>query len=229
MERHNELLRYFVFFGVSVVCTFSGFLIGRYTTAKQVVVNTVVVTPTPAPETDMPEPTSGQLSKIIQYKNQPGWKTYSDKQARFSIQYDTTMKGIFGNRQDLGSYEYGKDVTILECYLPRGANEENKLCKDLYKLEIFNNYENGSRRVWLTRNKPPATACVRYYQDIVVMNKNALIATSNCSSWGETYVMIPDGSEMILVTSNIYSRDDATGLIKLPEYIEKALTTFRYL
>ena len=77
MQKHHELVRYFLLFGVSVVCTLSGFLIGRYTTSKQMIVNTVVVTPTPAPEVELPEPTNTGPAAVIQYKNRPDPETPS--------------------------------------------------------------------------------------------------------------------------------------------------------
>lgn len=80
----------------------------------------------------------------------------------------------------------------------------------------------------MTQNIKNSYSCQRYYADLLIANKNALVATSNCDSWGETSVLIPDRSQMIVFTFQGYSRNDTTGKITLADELQKTLSTFKF-
>ena len=115
---------------------------------------------------------------------------------------------------------------IMGCSTPPNAQE---VCLEQYTVTIYSNYNGGSRRDWMSKNINDYSDCQRYYTDVSVAGKNAMISTSDCSSWGETYILIPNGSQMIVFLTEGYSRDNTTDKITLQDWIREALSTFRFI
>jgi len=177
---------------------------------------------------DKPSPTSTTTipSITIKYSPKTNWQTYTDEIAKFSFQYNINPAQPHNSHQSLGNNEAGKSVMIMGCSTPPNAQD---VCLEQYTVTIYSNYNGGSRRDWMSKNINDYSDCQRYYTDVSVAGKNAMISTSDCSSWGETYILIPNGSQMIVFLTEGYSRDNTTDKITLQDWIREALSTFRFI
>lgn len=170
---------------------------------------------------------SGNQSLVIKYAPKSSWQTYTDKVAGFSLQYNTNPIQPYNLYQALGINIAGKNVSIMTCNTPLGGPNANKeICLEAYSVSIYDSYSGGSRHQWFTQNIQDYPACQRYYADLALASKNALLVTSNCSSWGETYILVPGDSRMIVFLVKGYIRNDSTGKIVLPEWLKETLSTF---
>lgn len=170
-----------------------------------------------------PETTNPLIS--IPYNPKADWQIYTDEIAKFSLQYNTIPTQQYNSHQSLGNNQAGKSVMIMSCNTPPNKQE---VCLEQYTITVYTNYTGGSRRDWMSKNIHDYPNCQRYYADVSVAGKNALLATSNCSSWGETYILIPNGSQMIVLLTKGYSRNDTTGKITLTAWVYEALSTFKF-
>lgn len=204
--------------------------------AKQMASVQVQSTPSPIP-TATPDETASQAptgdlanqSITIKYSSKSDWQTYIDEVAKFSLQYDTIPTPPYSSHQSLGNHQAGKSITIMGCNTPpSGPGAGQEVCLEQYTVTVYANYNGGSRRDWMGKNINDYPNCQRYYADVSVAGKNSLLATSDCSSWGETYVLIPNGSQMIVFLTKGYSRNNTTGKITLPGWIQEALSTFQF-
>lgn len=182
---------------------------------------------------DEPLPTSGVITPLISisYVPKADWQTYADEIAKFSFQYETVSTQPHNLHGSLGSYQPGKDVMIMTCSTPSnsGPSAGKEACLRQYSVGVYTNYSGGSRRDWLSKNIDTGSDCQRYYADVSVAGKNALLSTSDCSSWGETFVLIPNGSQMLVFLTDGYSRNDTTGKITLSDWLKETLSTFKFL
>nr|OGC90186.1 MAG: hypothetical protein A2V48_01485 [Candidatus Amesbacteria bacterium RBG_19FT_COMBO_48_16] len=173
----------------------------------------------------LPSPTSTSQPITIKYSPKSGWETYTDEVAGFSFQYNTTPTQPYNFHQALGNNQAGKSVSIMSCNTPPNNHE---VCLEQYTATIYSNYSGGPLRDWMSKNINDYPNCQRYYTDVAVSGKNAMLATSNCSSWGETYVLLPSEPQMIVFLTKGYSRNDNTGKITLQKWINEALSTFKF-
>lgn len=227
--RHKHLIGRLVLFCSCIICAVGGFWIGRFTAPEKIVVQNTSPAPIPTvppADTTYQDEVIPTVVEMFKYSPLLGGKTYTDTIAKFSFQY-STAKNATGARMELGTYEYGKKVTMKNCFVP--AQQSKEICQNLYSISVFNNYDGGSRRVWLSENAVAYAGCGRYYKDITVSGKNALISTGPCGSWGETFVVIPNGKQMIMYSADHNARDEKSGEIKLPEWLNSSLKTFRFI
>jgi hypothetical protein len=174
----------------------------------------------------LPTQTASTSMIIIKYSPKANWQTYTDDVAKFSFQYNTSPTQPYNSHQSLGRFEAGKNVMINGCSTPPNGQEA---CLEQYTVTNYSNYNGGSRRDWMSKNINDYPNCQRYYTEVSAAGKNALLATSDCSSWGETYMLIPNGTQMIVFLTKGYSRDNTTGKIALQDWIREALSTFKFL
>lgn len=175
----------------------------------------------------VPVSTVSQMS--IQYASKANWQTYTDEVSGFSIQFNTNPVQPYNSHQSLGLQQQGKSVSVNGCNTPpNGPTAGKEVCLEQYSIEIYNNYNGGSRREWFNQNFNNDPNCQKYYSDLSLANRNAMIITSDCSSWGETSVLVPNGSQMIFFTTKGYSRNDSTGKIALSDWLQGALSTFKF-
>lgn len=172
--------------------------------------------PTETPETSLPKTT-------VPYVNQTGWQTYSDSIAKFSIQYNNIPTGQFKNLFKMGNSEMGKSMNLLSCNTPSsGPTAGNEVCLSGINVTVHNNYNGGSRREWFSTNYPSSTNCRYEYGDITIAGKNALgVVSDYCSSFTESYILIPNGSQMLMV----HFIDD----YRNADWAMNILSTFKYL
>lgn len=191
----------------------------------------VILVPSPSPSVK-PSVTQEAANPAISIKYMPksDWQTYTDEVAKFSFQYNPTPIGQYSSHQSLGKYQPGQNVMISGCNTPpKGLTSGYEVCLGLYEFLVYNNYDGGSRRDWYNKNFNIQPSCSLYYSDLSIAGKNALLVTNDCSSWGETSILIPNGSQMIFFTKSGYIRDDKTGKITLPDQIQETLSTFKFL
>lgn len=174
------------------------------------------------------------LQKLtINYSPKSELETYTDDIAKFSIQYQKAVKQPNSYHQILGSNtKAGGEVTIQSCHTPQDSLGPGKeVCLGQYTLKIYNNYDGGSRRTWLSKNFEYYfnSKCQKYYADILIAGKNALLATSECGYFGETYILVPNGSQMVVFSTEGYSRENSNGKIFLGDFIKNALSTFKFI
>ncbi len=169
-------------------------------------------------------------SLSIKYSPQADWQIYADEKARFSFQYNSVFSGQNGVRQSVVHSDPGRGVTINSCFIAEAGPAAGKeICSQYFSIGIYENYQGGSRREWMKANINDSLSCLKQYSDILIAGKNALVATSDCSSWGETYILIPNGSQMIVFIFQQNIRDEKTGNVNLPDDWQKTLATFKFL
>lgn len=185
----------------------------------------------PSPAETKPQTEIDSLRQLsISYSPNPNWETYTDSAAGFSLQYPAAPTGLYNFHQAISNAEPGKGLTLNTCNTPTtGPGAGQEVCLKTYDLTVYSNYAGSSRREWFTQNLTSYPDCQVYFADLTLAGQNALVATSNCSSWGETYILIPDGSRMLALTVQGYSRNATTGIISLSAALEETLSTFRLL
>lgn len=138
------------------------------------------------PQNQTPIPTSAiptTPQAVIDQK--PNWQTYSDTKAGFSVQYPPNHK--------VNEKLEREKVTFLNC----GSD----FCSDGMAITIYNDYDGGSRRVWLSK-KFDLSTYNPYYEDLYVAGVNALfVATRDPASNNTVFVVIPKGNKVYLYTA----------------------------
>ncbi|MBN1168293.1 hypothetical protein JXA63_00225 [Candidatus Woesebacteria bacterium] len=185
-------------------------------------------------EQDATTTTEGDLQTIVvPYTNQPSWETYVDDIAGFSIQYIESPQGEFNSHLKVYEAEKGKYVKFHTCNTPvSGPNSGKELCFRYFDIDVRNNYSGGSRRQWLKSNyyNINNVSCTPiYFANVQMADSNAILATSDCSSFGETYVAIPKGNSIITFFSNAFSYNNDTNEFKLNDHFKKYLSTFKFI
>lgn len=133
----------------------------------------------------VPDPVSS-TPLTIQYKPQPGWNTYTDTVAKFSVQY--------GPRDKISSSEQGKEVFSLSCFDDPTRGE---LCMQGFNISVNSDYNGGSRREWLLNRIPDLKTYDLSYEEVVVSGVRSLIVFADDSgSTSNTYVLMPKNNKM---------------------------------
>ncbi len=190
---------------------------------------TIMITIPPTPiesvfQTPAPPPTT---SISIPSQTISGWETYTDPDAGFSVQYRTAPEGTLGFFMRYTNVEPGKGVKIETCHQ---APDKGTACIQYYTVHVYNNYDGASRRAWLQNSNLPGTAqCALRYADVYMAQKNALLATGECGSWGLTYILVPSGNRMYVFELDWYSFDVETQQIVVRDDYREILSTFRLL
>ncbi len=186
---------------------------------------------TKLPETPSPtgaEVTSSRQSITIQYLPKGDWETYTDNIAKFSIQYDTRPKPPSTSYLALGKHKEGEEVTILSCLVPQGGPQAGKeVCQDVLNITIHN-FDNSDLANWFRRNFSYYPSCRYYYTDITLAGKKGLVSTNNCSSWGGTFILIPNQGKVVVTFEKSFSREEESGEIILSDWLKEILSTFRF-
>lgn len=178
------------------------------------------------------EPTKADLQSIsIAYKYEPTWETYTDEIAGFSMQYNLVPEGEFQMHLKLESSIKGEKAVIFSCNTPTsGPMVGKEICLSGYTIEVKNNYSGGSRREWLRENYTKDLNCSDiYYANVNIAGTNAIMSTSNCGSFGETYVAIPKGNKMIVYSFSGFSYDKKTEKFIIPDYYKNQIATFKFI
>jgi hypothetical protein len=128
---------------------------------------------------------TGLQTETLSYTPQPLWSTYTDSVSGFSIQYPSDYIADDNNQE-------GKSAAFIYC--PEELKAQKK-CVSRFTLSIHNNYEGGSRRVWLKENFDPYQP---YYKNLIIGGQKALLAIEgNPGGSSSMMVAIPKGSTMI--------------------------------
>lgn len=170
----------------------------------------------PLPEPPLPSPSpTPNIEKII-YKPDSTWQTYTDTTARFSIQYPSNYK--------LNDVVTGKSVNFLNC----GQSTAGPICTTGYSVNVFDDYDGGSRRAWLNR-KQPGFLIEPYFQDALVAGSKALIAMDgNTGGSTGSFILIPKGNRMYLFVFPFGWNPETKEKSGL-DFIKQILSTFRIL
>ena len=178
----------------------------------------VVITPTPEPtvaEVSQPSPTPITIEKIP-YKPISSWQTYTDSQAKFSVQYPPNYK--------IGASFLGREVYFWSCV---NDPKRGEVCLSGYTVRIFDDYDGGSRRAWA--EKKFGGIANPYYEDVLVAGINALIVMeSDPGSVSESWVLMPKANKMY-VFGFPFGWNHETGEKPDFDFIKQVLSTFRFL
>lgn len=167
--------------------------------------------------TDNTEQAEELKTETISYKPDSSWSTYTDKVAKFTIQYPPEHKVSDASKE-------GQEVYIWSC----GFNDPNrgKICSGGFSLRIYNDYDQGSRREWVSKKFAPYKP---YYLNWIIDGKKALVMIEgNPGGSSSMLVAIPNGSQMVVYSKGFVSWDPDTN--KLPDltYQKNILSTFRF-
>lgn len=180
---------------------------------------TPLITPKPTDSTKVVNKDKDEELKaeIFSYKQNPSWATYSDKVAKFTVQYPPEHKVADASIE-------GKEISFWNC----GLNDPNrgKVCLSGFTLKVYNDYDQGSRRVWLNTKLQLYRP---YYQDLIIDGKKALMAIEgNPGGSSDIFIVIPNGSMMIVYNAGMVAWDPDTS--KLPDltYHKQVLSTFKF-
>lgn len=211
----------FVLGGASVFAYFT-FLKPEKVVPKPVVPPTSSPTseasPAPTPSVEEQKPTEELPTETLRYQPNSSWSTFTDNVAGYSIQYPKGYKLGDGIRE-------GENVYFLNCTAkdPRTGGE---LCLSGFGLQIYYDFNQGSRRTWLNQKFPVYKP---YYQNYIIDGKKALVAIEgNPGGSSALFIAIPNGSTMVVYTKTFVAWDPDTG--KLPDltYDKQILQTFKF-
>ena len=176
----------------------------------------------PPPPTSTPSantPLENLQTEVIEYSPKASWPSYTDRIAGFVVQYPPNHK-LAENVME------GQSVDFLKCD-GKGPNTGKMVCLPAFSIDIYHDYDGGSRRVWLTSKVPFYRP---YYQNFVINGAKALVAIEGNpggSSW--VSVAIPRGSTMVVVSETGLSWDPDTGRLPDLSYLKQILSTFKFL
>ena len=182
--------------------------------------------PTTTPETDQEIKTTTQTISV-KYSPKPEWKTYTDKVAGFSIQYNPNPSGDYNFRQLTNKQEEGKGVKIISCHTPlSGPSAGKEVCNDQLTINVYTNYKGTPLKEW-HKNAGIAKDCKNSYAEIMLDDQKGLLLTNNdCNSWGESFVLIPNNDKVIVLHYLEYSLDEKNGKITIGDSNKELLSTF---
>lgn len=174
----------------------------------QATVNPIIISPTAT--SDLP-------TQNIPFKSNSSWERYDDSVAQFSIQYPTGYK--------IGEASPGKQVYFLNCLVKDKDGKE--LCMSGFNIQVYNDYNGGSRRSWLTSKfdlyKP-------YYKNLTMAGTNALMAIEgNTGGSSSMLIAIPKGSTMLVLSQSFVAWDPDTGRLPDLTYMNEVLSTFEFI
>lgn len=183
-------------------------------------------TPQPTPQTQSPisSPIPSELkesqpkelsTETISYQPQQSWSTYQDTQAGFVIQYPPYY--------ELEERVEGDHANFLNC----SGKEGRGFCTSGFRLMIYNNYYQNSRRAWLKSVYPALYK--PYFQNLIIDNKKALLAIEgNPGGSSALMVAIPKQTTMLIFSISFVAWDPDTG--KLPDlsFVKQILATFKF-
>lgn len=159
--------------------------------------------------------TADLKAEIIYFKQDPSLSTYTDNKAKFSVQYGANGK--------IASSEEGKEVSFLSCIKdPKLTNGKDELCLQGFSIQVYDDYNGGSRREWLLNKNSNLKTYELSYEDVVVSGVKTLIVSADDSgslSW--TYVLMPKNNKMyqLFYPGGRNTRDNVKGV----------LSTFKFL
>lgn len=166
----------------------------------------------------------------IAYAPKADWATYTAEDLRLTFQYKIESSSEFSYRQMVQPRESGQSINVSTCSIPTtGPTAGQEFCLPFYSYKLYDNYTGGSRRVWFNTYMSSLNHCPRYYADVALAGKKALLVTSDCSSFGETFVLIPRVPHMVVFSTFGYIRDPQSGKITLPDYASEVLATLKFL
>lgn len=171
-----------------------------------------VSSPTPSEPKNQPEDLP---TETISYQPNPSWQTYQDTQAGFTIQYPPYY--------ELEERVEGDHANFLNC----SGKEGPGFCTSGFRLLIYNNYYQGSRRAWLKRVYPPLYQ--PYFQNLIIDNQKALLAIEgNPGGSSALFVAIPNGTRMVVLTMSFVAWDPQTGRLPDLSFVKQILATFKF-
>lgn len=173
-------------------------------------------TPSSSPTPSKPKDQSDDLlTDRIRYQPNLSWQTYQDTKAGLTIQYPPYYK--------LREKVEGDHADFLNCSGPDGLG----LCISGFSLQIYHDYNQGSRRAWLKSVYPPLYK--PYFQNLIIDNKKALLAIEgNPGGSSALMVVIPKQKTMVMFSMSFVAWDPDTG--KLPDlsFVKQILATFKF-
>ncbi|MBU1000794.1 hypothetical protein KKE78_05395 [Patescibacteria group bacterium] len=158
--------------------------------------------------------------KIIQYTQIPGWQKYDNVSGGYSIQYDPKLYKI--EDKDETNLQFTITDSLKLVCIPQPTL---KTCGGSLQINNYSDYNGESRRQWLTASSAHASETPLYYEEVGVGNTRVLIGMSE----NYTYVMVPQGSQMILISTNLsFFNTQKQKPVNL-EFIYQILSTFKFL